>query len=581
MNNDRANIPQKSIDCLFIGHYEMECEQYVRYAETMATGDEGFREFGLNFIYYNNKPYYAYDILNLLGSPSMKKDRVFFDYWGVVMSLTIAYLGTYLHRRGYTFDYVNSFQNQKAALINKLEQGNIHVIAITTTFYISVFPIMELVKWVRKYNHTAKIVVGGPFVANQVRTLDSDEALNGLFEMIGADIYVNNVQGEATLVKIIDALKRKLPLEQVNNLYFKKDNQFVSTPPLQENNQLSENLVDWRLFASEKPEYVNIRTAISCPFKCAFCIFPLRYGKYQALTIEKIQEELDLLNRINSVKTVYFIEDTLNASARKFKNFLQMLIKEKYGFKWVSFLRTHNVDREMVELMKESGCLGVFMGFESGNNQILKNMNKGATVEKNYQCVALLKEFKILTYGSFIIGFPGETEKTAAETRQFIEESEVDFFNNKIWFAYPDALIMKDKEKYGITGLHFDWSHNTMDSRRACQIMEQFFTNIEKSIHVPDINFSFQSTLHLINSGMSVENLKSFLSGFNRGIKERLLNPAQKNISPGVVEVLKKYSTAGWKQCNKNPGRQKEEKQNLNHVKKAAQENFIIDFNLD
>ncbi len=59
--------------------------------------------------------------------------------------------------------------------------------------------------------------------------------------------------------------------------------------------------------------------------------------------------------------------------------------------------------------MAQSGCKGVFLGIESGSPHILKLMIKAATIEKYADGMKLLREHDILTFGSFIVGFPGET----------------------------------------------------------------------------------------------------------------------------------------------------------------------------
>lgn len=98
--------------------------------------------------------------------------------------------------------------------------------------------------------------------------------------------------------------------------------------------------------------------------------------------------------------------------------------------------------------MKESGCEGVFLGIESGNNQILATMNKIASVEKYLEGIALLKEFDIVTYGSIIIGFPGETGETVQDTIGFIEDSGLDFYRAQLWYCEPITPIRKDRQKY-------------------------------------------------------------------------------------------------------------------------------------
>jgi len=574
-----TEAPGKSIDCLFIGHYEMECQRHIDYLKKAGNSEEILRELTFSVLFHQGKPYYGADILNLFYREAFNTPKPFFDHWGG-MSLAIAYLATYLTRRGYTFDYVNSFQNERTGLARKLEQENIRLIAIPTTYYVSYLPVLEIIRFVRNYNRTAKIVVGGPFVHNQVFSLNSPEALKTLFEMIDADIYVDSAQGEATLVKVLEALKRDLPLENINNLYYRTERGYAATPVEIENNRLAENLVDWRLVARSKSEYVNVRTAISCPFKCAFCGFRVRAGKYQRLEIDEIETELELLNQVQSVKTVQFIDDTINTPTERFRKFLKMLSKKNFRFKWISWLRCDNIDEEIARMMKESGCIGVLMGIESGNNQILKNMNKGVTIEKYLKGLEYLRKFDILTYGSFIFGFPGETEKTAADTIRFIEESGIEFYGPKIWIVEPFSAVMAEKEKYKITGSLYRWSHRTMNSEQAIAIKEQAFLDIKNALHMPDIQFHFQNVLHLINKGMQPATLKSFLTGFNQGLAQRMTGISY-NITPEVIVALRRDSLAAFKECHAYPDNPVETvPANPKNLEKADRDVSDVDFDL-
>jgi radical SAM PhpK family P-methyltransferase len=455
-------------------------------------------------------------------------------------SATIGYLGTWLHTRGFSFDFVNSFQDEKEELAQKLTAGNILTIAITTTFYTSVFPILEIMKFIKKYNQTARIIIGGPFVSTQVITQDFT-SLDYLFKLIKADFYVNSSQGEAALANIIDALKNNLPLEQINNIYYKAENhRYISTPTSREDNKLAENMVNWTLFSQKVGSYVNVRTGISCPFSCAFCGFPQHAGQYQTADVEAVERELNLLDQIESVTGVHFVDDTFNVPQNRFKSMLRMFIKNNYKFKWICNFRCQFADREMVQLMKEAGCAGVFLGLESGSEKILKNMNKSASLEKYREGIVLLKEYDILTFGSFIIGFPGETPGTVQDTTRLIEESGIDFYRAQLWYCEHITPIWKEREKYNITGSQFEWQHQTMDSRQAPGLIENMFLNIHQSLWVPQYNFDFNKLFYLLNRGLPAEQVRDFLKAFNNGIKEKLLDPSSGNISFKTVQQLKK-----------------------------------------
>lgn len=531
---------KKMIDCLLIGHNEMDFAKYEKNLHKMGTHSGAYRDLNLNFIRYNNKPYSILETFNHFYYSDMdKNDSLQPINLGESFSASIAYLGTYLHRRGLTFDYVNSFQDKKTGLAEKLIQNNILTIAIITTLYVSPLPILEIIEFIKTYNQTAKIIIGGPFISTQIRTKDPVSVEYLFASSLKADFYVNSSQGEATLVKIINALKNHLPCHHINNIYYKNNGRYISTPILKEDNRLSENIVDWDLFQDEIGHYVNIRTAISCPFSCAFCGFPEHAGKYQTAAVEAVEAELNSLTNLEAVKSVHFIDDTFNVPVKRFKEILHMMIKNKYEFKWHSYFRCQFADREMVEMMKESGCEGVFLGIESGSNQILNNMNKAASTEEYHKGIDLLKEYGILTFGDFIIGFPGETHETVRETVAFIEKSGLDFYRTQLWYYEPITPIWKQKDKYNIKGESFEWSHETMDSKVACDLIEEIFLSSRQPVWLPQYNFDFATLWHLVHRGLSLDQVKHFTRGFNHAVREKLILPSQKEVSYEVIKQLK------------------------------------------
>jgi radical SAM PhpK family P-methyltransferase len=525
-------------DCLFIGHNEMDFSQYEKNLREMGTHSGAYRDLNLNFLQYNHKLYTASEIFNLFYYPGDSTGIKPLSI-GETFNAAIAYLGTYLHRRGFTFDYITSFQEQKEELLEKLAGDSFRTIAIITTLYVSALPIIEIVEFIRQSNCTAKIIIGGPFVSTQFRTQEP-ETLEYLFnDTIAADFYVDSAQGEETLVNVLDALKNDRPFHTIANLYFKNGDHYQKNPNKKEDNRLSQNMVDWNLFSHTLGEFANLRTAISCPFSCSFCGFPEHAGKYQMAGPREIEEELTQLYKLDKVKYVHFIDDTFNVPVTRFKEILKMMIRKNFGFKWYSHFRCQFADRETVELMKESGCVGVFLGIESGSDTILKIMNKAAVVEKYLNGIQLLKEYDITTYGSFIIGFPGETDETIDETLQFIREGGLDFFRAQLWYCEPITPIFKHKEKYKITGESFEWSHLTMDSKEAMNRIEKIFLSIDEPIWVPQYNFECDGIFHLYPGRISMQEVKNFLRAFNNGIRERLLNPANWELDYTAIKQIK------------------------------------------
>lgn len=535
---------ERMIDCLFIGHNEMQFDEYEGIVRTMGVQSEAYRDLNMNFIKHENKLYTVSEAFNFFKNSEQGCNKGEKLSLGETFSTAIAYLGTYLHRRGLSYDYINSFQDEKNELAGKLAKGNIRAVAIITTLYIISYPIEEIVAFIKKHNSSVKIIVGGPFVATNVNSLE-EPALNYLFASINADFYINSPQGETALVNILHALKEGTALNCIDNIFYRSCGEYVRTAASPENNLLHENTVDWTLFSDRIGDFAAVRTAISCPFSCAFCGFPQHTGKYQTIDVEAIERELNALDNIGRIKSVNFIDDTFNVPPQRFKDILRMMIKNQYSFKWHSYFRCQYADREMIELMKESGCEGVFLGIESGNSQVLSNMNKKADIEDYRKGMALLKEYGIITFASFIVGFPGETPETVSDTVNFIEESSPDFYRAQLWYCERITPVWELRDKYKISGSQFKWSHMTMDSVTGCKLIEDMFLKIRNSIWLPQYNFDFVNIFHLLHRGMSLKQVKGFIRGFNLGIREKLVNPKAGNISWNVLNAFNKAFADG------------------------------------
>jgi radical SAM superfamily enzyme YgiQ (UPF0313 family) len=106
--------------------------------------------------------------------------------------------------------------------------------------------------------------------------------------------------------------------------------------------------------------------------------------------------------------------------------------------------------QEFVKMMADSGCIGVGIGVESGSPTILKNINKGETIETIGQAIKMLKGEGVKVRGFFILGLPGETAETIAETDRFLATSGLDDIDCKIYQPYPGSPIYEHKETYDI-----------------------------------------------------------------------------------------------------------------------------------
>jgi len=575
-------------DCLIVGHVELPAPRTERIVRSMGEGSGAYRDLALATLEHDSGPRFCMDMLNQCrgvapgATPLHNCDFL----WP-----TITYLGTYLHRHGFSFDYVNLPHLNGDLFAEKL-RGDVLSVAITTTLYVAPHPIEELIATVRRCNRAAKIIVGGPYIYNQSRTL-SAEALRELFAFLGADIYVIQQMGEAALVNVLGTLKRGGDLGAVANIAFRppggggrsragEDGRvrlalladarawvqahpeqaatvrrrstragevgaWVVTPAAAEDNPLAANRIDYGLFPDAAlGEFVSLWTSRSCPYACAFCGFPERAGAYQYLPVETIEGELQTLHR-RGVTHLTFIDDTLNVPRQRFKDLLRMMIRNRFGFRWNSFYRCDQGDAETVALMAEAGCAGVFLGVESGSDRMLTAMNKTARRADYVRAIPQLKAAGILTHANFVVGFPGETCASVQESIDLVEEVAPDTYRAQLWYCDPVTPVWRRREELGIEGSAFQWTHATMDHQTAADQVDRMYLGVRNSTWLPQHSFEQWSVLYLEHHGMPRPRVLRFVRLFNTGVRQKLLEGRAAALDGRIVAGLAR--TAAFDRC--------------------------------
>lgn len=488
-----------TLDSVVIGHNEPPFEQYEAWVRgAYGIESEAYRDLRFNFIDVGGKKLTYVDLLNDAcggnGHPPFQS--------GDIPHLAAAYLTQFLRRAGFRTEFVTLFQQERERLAELLSRKP-WCVAITTTLYVVNGPAAEIVSFVREHAPDTAIVVGGPLIANHHRNY-SGGAFETALRDLGADYYIIESQGEATLASLMHTLcNGRLP-EAVPNLAFFRAGRLVRTLPVPENNDVAANAMDWRqLVAPGETRTLQTRTARSCAFSCAFCNYPTRAGKLATMDVEAVARELESMRAIGTIENVIFIDDTFNVPTRRFKDLCRMMIRERFSFNWFSYFRGSNADEEDIELMAESGCKGVFLGIESGDASMLKNMVKRAEPSQYAWAVDRLRAAGILSFASFIVGFPGETADTVQATREFVQRIRPDFYRAQLWYNEPGTPIRRQQDAYGIEGDGFVWRHNTMSSLEAIDHIDRLFLSISESIWLPQWSFDFWIIPYLFGRGIT------------------------------------------------------------------------------
>lgn len=211
------------------------------------------------------------------------------------------------------------------------------------------------------------------------------------------------------------------------------------------------------------------------------------------------------------VKQLVFVDDTLNVPLPRFKKMLRMMIANNFHFQWFSYFRCSHADDETFDLMQKSGCNSVFLGIESGDQRILSNMNKQTSLETYKKNIRKLHECGIVTYASFIVGFPGETQDSVQNTIHFIEDTQLTYYKANLYYHSHSLPIHQHADQYGLQASGYGWRHNTMDWHEACTLIEKMYMTVKGSLILPVYMSGFWTIPYLLGKGMSLKQIHEFV----------------------------------------------------------------------
>jgi radical SAM PhpK family P-methyltransferase len=499
----------EAVDCLVIGHYDMRLEELASRLRPNRDHSGAFSEIRTNSVRVDRQQLSYSELFDELCRVS----------WGAQARLNpfnaphsgAIFLANRLRRAGLGAEILSFVSRHGHELVDALASARFKVVAITTTFYVEPSAILELVKYIRSVDESTFIVVGGPFVV--ARAAKNAVTAAAELEVLGADAVIFDTQGEQALVELVRQVSvgRLDPGGIPNVAYWRpRTRSVVVGPRVRESNSLGEHRVDWADFEADlRPRLAFLRTARGCAFRCAFCNYPAMAGGHDVADIGAVCDELTELASLG-VRHVAFVDDTFNVPLPRFKELMRQIARRGLDVHWTSFFRCSNADDETFELMAAAGCEAVFLGIESGDPAILAAMNKAARVHNYERGIKALRQHGIMTMGSYILGFPGETKDSVQRTLEFLGENPTDFHNFQLYFHDRMAPIEARREEFSLVGSEYSWEHATMDWREAADWVEYAMSAGGASIPLPLYGFSIWSLPYFRALGFSAEGFKGF-----------------------------------------------------------------------
>lgn len=387
-----------------------------------------------------------------------------YKFLGVVApSLGIGYMAAVLEENGIDVDILDASALDMGYkdIEKEMKKRGSDVVAITAlTPTIGVA--LDSADAVRNALPDAKIVLGGYHPTfNYAEVLEEDNV----------DIVVRG-EGEYTMLELVQTLKNGGDLSQVQGLAYKdENNELVVTP----DRPVIENLDElpfpaYHLFPMNKYKLLNISTNIAtmitsrgCPMQCSFCSSAALHGKKaRRRSVENVVDEIEhLLNDFKHIDTIAFMDDTFTISKRYVEDFCAEIKKRNLVFWWGCTARVDSIDEDLLETMKDAGCMTLYFGVESADQQMLDKMNKNITIEKTINAFDISRKIGIRTIASCVLGMPDDTKANMKKTIQFVKKLKPSYAVFSLATPYPGTRFYKESFEKNLVKIK-DWSKFTL-----------------------------------------------------------------------------------------------------------------------
>ena len=210
-----------------------------------------------------------------------------------------------------------------------------------------------------------------------------------------------------------------------------------------------------------RPFFKAIETTRGCPNRCEFCSVPIINGKrYRLRPLEEVDRELSMI--IKKKGEYLFLADD-NVTAKEDYALGLFDIFKHHGVKWMGFTTIKiATNEELLKKAQESGCISLFIGFESLLQENLDGVSKRFVEAKELSnWIKAIQDHRIGIQGSFIFGFDGDTPDVFRETVEFVQKSNIELPTFSILTPFPGTPLQKRLEEEGRI-FDRDWSHYDM-----------------------------------------------------------------------------------------------------------------------
>lgn len=197
-----------------------------------------------------------------------------------------------------------------------------------------------------------------------------------------------------------------------------------------------------------RAQQTSIITSRGCPYRCSFCSIHSVWGpKWRGRSVDNVVDEIEEIVSTYKVKQISFEDDNFAYDKKRAEGILNEILRRKLDILWdaPNGIAVKDLDRNLLQLMKRSGCIGLKLAIESGDPFILHRvMRKPLVLDKIKDTVNWCKELKLYTLAYFVLGMPGETEESVNRSIEFAKSLPLDEVNVYIATPFPGTWLYNE-----------------------------------------------------------------------------------------------------------------------------------------
>lgn len=391
--------------------------------------------------------------LVVLFYPKTESDNIYRN-----LPLAVLKIASQLLACGYRLSFIDARfdKDYKSSIQDSIKEALCIGISCMTGYQI--YDAINASRIAKELNNDIPVVWGGWHPS-----LLPDETIRNDF----IDILVRG-QGENTFVEVLNALNNGYSLEGIGGVSFKDSQRgIIHNParPMEDINNFSPvnfDVLDINRYVNETPlgkRTIFWNTSQGCPYTCGFCCTHTLYSRrWISLKVERIIKEIETLVRRFNIDGILFTEDNFFTDKNRVKEICEELIRRDIKIRWSTDARVDQIihyDDAFLRLLKKSGCMKLYLGAESGDQEVLDFIDKDIKVEYTYRAAQILADHGIIGEFLLMLGFPLDPQKDLEKTLEMMKEIKKRFPNHQatpfLYTPYPGTKLFNFAVKNGLT----------------------------------------------------------------------------------------------------------------------------------